>query len=460
MYICKNCETMVPEGNKFCGSCGTQVNLDIRETKKIVIEDLDDIKKKGKTFNQRRQPRKKRVLIPLAIVGVLALVFLIYTLANKTEANPFVKTINVSSFINEPVFEGNDGEGIVDGRSLYLDEKMLQQKLTELLGEDKYINASDITSNFVLVADPIEDLSNGDTVTIVVEMRNKENIQDNLGIRFTSPNRDFKVIGLKDFFTLDPFDGFVPEFSGISPKVSVKMSNSKLEGNNTLEKFLGTASGYYDVYKDGKLLEDEDLAIGDTVTFKFNQTGIDRLRENAYKPTILEKEYTLTIADVPSYITSKSELDDALHDEIKTQSTAIMKSYLASKGISDAPKYEGMYFLTPKANGWQRHGNWNEYKIPQIYSVYSYQFKDHRDELQTKYSSVSAHNFIHTKVALAEGEVLDENTKPIQEINYENIKRVDKYNDYDSLELLFLDLVEAKLEYFSYEMSEGMKNFE
>lgn len=71
-------------------------------------------------------------------------------------------------------------------------KKCYKKKLEELLGEDEYVSASEIASNFVFVADPIEDLSNGDTVTVVVEIRNKENIQDNLGIRFTSPNRNLR----------------------------------------------------------------------------------------------------------------------------------------------------------------------------------------------------------------------------------------------------------------------------
>ena len=381
MYICKNCKNEVHEGNKFCGSCGTPVDIDNnleekspekKEAEKIIIKDFDDIKNKGKTFNQRNKTSKKKIIIPLAILGVLAIVFLVLKFDDKTESNPFVKTINISSFINEPVYEGNDGEGVVDRSSLYLDEKILQKKLEELLGEDEYVSASEIASNFVFVADPIEDLSNGDTVTVVVEIRNKENIQDNLGIRFTSPNREFKVIGLKDFFTVDPFDGFVPEFSGISPKVSVKISNSKLEGNATLEKLLSSTSNYYDIYKDGKLLEDEgNLKIGDTVTFKFNQKGIEKLHEKSYKPSVLEKEFTITETDVSSYIISKDELEDKFYDEIKTQAEAIMKAYLASKGSSNIPKYEGMYFLTPKDNGWQRRGTWNEYNIPTMHLVYS-----------------------------------------------------------------------------------------
>lgn len=42
-------------------------------------------------------------------------------------------------------------------------------------------------------------------------------------------------------------------------------------------------------------------------------------------------------------------------------------------------------------------------------------------------------------------------------MDYEKIVRINK--EYKSLEKLFLDLVESNLEHYTYEMTEGMKNF-
>lgn len=469
MYICKNCKNGVPEGNKFCGSCGTQVDTvdnleeqrqEKKEPENIIIEDIDTMKEKGRTFNQKKKVGKKKVILRIAIVTVLALVFFIIKFTGKAGLNPFVETIHISDFINEPVFEGKDGEGVVDKDSLSLDKNLLQKKLDELLGEGNYVTANEISNNISFSTKPEKPLSNGDTVTVFVKITDK-NLQNKLGIRFTRLDKKFEVADLKPLTKVDPFDGFVPEFSGISPQVSVTVSNSKLEGNNTFDQFLDSTSGYYDIYKDGKILEEgEDLKIGDTVTFKFNQRGIDKLHENAYKPKELEKEYTITVADVPSYITSKDELEDKLLSEIKTHAEAVLKAYLASNKISDRPNYEGMYFLTPKANGWQQRDNWNNYRIPQMQLVYSYQYKDIRDNLITKYASVQVSNFINAKVDLAEGETLDENRKPEQIIDYENIKRFEKYNDFETLKDLFLEVVESNIEYYSYEMTEGMKSFE
>lgn len=459
MYTCKKCGSQVPEGNKFCGSCGCPVEETSQDQgqKKIIINDFDQIKNKGQTFDKRKKSGKIKFILPLIALLVIGLVVLIPKLTNKEEVNPFVKTLNVSNFINEPVFVGNDGEGVVDTDSLYIDENLLEKKLDELLGEDKYISTSEIASNFVLTAEPIEDLKNGDTVTVLVEMRNKENIQDSLGIRFTSPNRDFKVVGLKDFFTIDPFDGFVPEFSGISPKVRVDISNSKIEGNTNLEKYLGSARYYYDIYKDGKIIDDDkSLEIGDKIVFKFNQEGIDRLHENSYKPSVLEKEHTISQADVPSYITSMDQVEDRFFEEIKTQANSIMKAYLASRGNAEEPKYLGCYFLTPKANGWQQSG-WSGYKIPVMHLIYSYQYHGYDDEVEDRFCSIKVYNFINEKIDLGPDETLDPETKAEQTINYDNIEKISR--DYDSLEELFLDLIESNLEYYTYENTEGMKDF-
>lgn len=151
-------------------------------------------------------------------------------------------------------------------------------------------------------------------------MRNKENYQNDLGVRFTNPNRNYQVIGLNELFEQDPFVGFQPVFSGISPKLRVEIKNIKLQDNSPLEEFLGFADRYYDVYRDGKLLEDDtDLAIGDELTFQFNETGVHELHKNAHKPERSELEYTITTADAASYIVSKNELQEEFFEEIRGQ---------------------------------------------------------------------------------------------------------------------------------------------
>ena len=469
MYKCKKCGNNVPEGNKFCGVCGTKVE-DNRENQRIIIEDYDDFEKRGKSFNQKNS--KPKLWLILGIALALIAIFIIIKVKNS-DSNPMVKTISISDFIEEPIFEGNDEEGTLDQDSLKINRDMLEDKLREKLGEDKDINVSEIIDNFTLSADPIEKLTNGDTVTVMVEMRNKENIQDHLGIRFTNPSREFKVIGLKDLFSLDPFDGFKPKFTGISPKLEIKITNTKLKVGSKLEQALGSAGGYYDVYRDGKLLnEDEDVKIGDNITFKFNQDGIDRLHENAYKPSVLEKEYKVTNKDARAYIVSKEELDTDFFNKIKDQAQSIVKSDLASRNNSDNPNYEGFYFLTPKESGWSSSGLFENYNIPVMYLVYSYNVEK-SDKTVKEYTAVEVIKFLEDKIEdnSLEDEETDENEtdekekiksevssneeKPEQIIDYENIKKV--YGSYKTLDELKLDLVESKLKDYSYEAYDGVK---
>ena len=461
---------MVPEGNKFCGVCGTKVEEKHENNQRIIIEDYDDFSKKGKSFNNKK-PNPKLWLI-LGVVLALIAVFILIKLKNS-DLNPLVKTISISNFIEDPMFEGIDGEGTLDQDSIEFNRDMLEDKLREKLGEDKDINVSEIIDNFTFSVDPIEKLSNGDKVTVIVEMRNKKNIQDNLGVKFTNPSREFKVIGLKELYSIDPFDGFKPKFTGISPKLKIKITNSKLKVGSKLEQALGSASGYYDVYIDGKLMdEDEDVKIGDNIKFKLNQDGIDRLYDNAYKPSVLEKEYKVTNKDARAYIVSKEELEEEFFNKIKDQAQSIVKSDLASNNNSDNPNYEGFYFLTPKESGWNSRGLFANYNIPVMYLVYSYNVEK-SDETVKEYTAVEVIKFLEDKIEdnSVEDEETDENEtdekekiksevssneqKPEQIIDYEDIKKV--YGSYKTLDELKLDLVESKLKDYSYGAYDGVK---
>ncbi|HHT20124.1 MAG TPA: hypothetical protein GXZ74_01635 [Tissierellia bacterium] len=257
------------------------------------------------------------------------------------------------------------------------------------------------------------------------------------------------MIGLKEFFLEDPFDGFQPVFSGISPKLKVELKNTRLQEHSAIEKYLGLADRYYDVYKDGKLLnQNSDLAIGDVLTFKFNDNGINELHKNAYKPTRLDSEYTITTSDAASFIVSSDELQDVFFEEIQEQAESIIKAFLADRRITKPYEYEGMYFLTPKAHGWQQVG-WGSYYRPKMYLVYSYIETDNlTDTVTTKYKAVRVTNFINEKLddtAAETGEAIT----PNQTVNYSNIELVG--TNYNNLDSLFLDLVESEVEFYTYE---------
>lgn len=142
------------------------------------------------------------------------------------------------------------------------------------------------------------------------------------------------MIGLKEFFLEDPFDGFQPVFSGISPKLKVELKNTRLQEHSAIEKYLGLADRYYDVYKDGKLLnQNSDLAIGDVLTFKFNDNGINELHKNAYKPTRLDSEYTITTSDAASFIVSSDELQDVFFKRSRNKQNQSLKPFWQTEGL-------------------------------------------------------------------------------------------------------------------------------
>lgn len=471
MYTCKNCGNKVPEGNKFCGVCGTPVqnNGTSLKSERKIIEDYAELKNSSKTFKRKR---KKPIIvwIILGIIIAFALIFSILKFKNSS-LNPFIKTLSIADFIEDPIFEGINEEGTLDKDSLKLNRDMLEEKLREKLGEDASFSVSDILDNITFIVNPNSKLKNGDKITVIAQIRNKENLQDSLGIRFTNTSKEFTIKDLKELLTVDPFDGFKPKFKGISPKLKIKITSKKLQGDNPLERALGSASEYYDIYRDGKKLDDDQyVKIGDEIKFVFNQDGIDRLHEYAYKPSNLEKEYKITNKDARSYILTKEELDPAFFEKIKDQAYSIVKSDLASRNNADTPVYSGLYFLTPKETGLNSGGIFSDYNVPVMYLVYSYNVESY-DEVKKEYTAVEVSNFLVDKIDTPEttdeeeeeetedegekikSEVSTDNSKPEQIIDYKNINKV--YGRYETMDELKLDQVESKLKDYNYEVYDG-----
>lgn len=470
MYTCKNCGNKVPEGNKFCGVCGTPVQMNTSSNnERRIIENYDELKNSSKTFKRKRKT-PTLVWIILGVIIAFALIFSILKFKNSS-LNPFVKTLSIADFIEDPVFEGINEEGTLDTDSLKLNRDMLEEKLREKLGEDASFSVSDIVDSITFLVNPNNKLKNDDKVTVIAQIRNIENLQDSLGIRFTNTSKEFTVEGLQEVLEVDPFDGFKPKFTGISPKLKVKITNKKLQGDNPLERALGSARDYYDIYKDGKLLDDDQyVKIGDEIKFVFNQEGIDRLHEYAYKPSNLEKEYKITNKDARSYILTKEELDPDFFEKIKDQAYSIVKSDLASRNNADTPVYSGLYFLTPKETGLSSGGIFSDYNVPVMYLVYSYNVES-SGEVKKEYTAVEVSNFLVDKIDTPESkdeeetdetedegekiksEVSTDNSKPDQIIDYKNISKV--YGRYETMDELKLDQVESKLKDYNYEVYDG-----
>lgn len=156
MQTCKHCGNEIAEKNNFCGNCGTPVPLKGSKQngleEDIPIQDIGETKN-ARTFQPKKSSRGKRlILIPIRIV----LVILAYTQFSGT-THPFVKTVDISDFIHEPSYTGNDSEGVIDYDTLYLDKNMLEQELESIVGEDKNININQMMDDFVLTADPVQD---------------------------------------------------------------------------------------------------------------------------------------------------------------------------------------------------------------------------------------------------------------------------------------------------------------
>lgn len=494
MKKCQNCGTENPDSNNYCSNCGQKLEEEVKvqdftEEDNIKEDKFKEDKKQKTQFNKKSKPfKRKNKNDKYKTIGIIVIVAIICILGIRKymygRANPFIPTIDIGECIHEPRYEGNDGEGEIKSDTLYIDEDLLEKRLEEAIkDEDNYVSASSVTRELILHPDKEDNLSNGDKINVVIEINNRDNLQNELGVRFTNPSKEFTVTGLTTIKEIDPFEDLKVSFTGISPRLKIELRNKNLKEEDLTNFLLGNTSYYYDIYKNGKLTDkDTYYKIGDTVTLKINKDGKDELKYNAYEANPDEKDYSIGKKDASSYIRSIDELNDEFKKEIEDQADSLVRSYLASNSNSEPYKYLGIYFLDPKDSSWEDPDSYSE-DIPIMYLVYSYNEK-YKDENKVKYLAVSIKDFINKKVnddlideqsdesndsedkssnedesSNEENiETTEDDSEIIQSVNYKNIKK--EYSDYDSLKELFLDLVESKADTYKYEMTQSLEDNE
>lgn len=145
-----------------------------------------------------------------------------------------------------------------------------------------------------------ENLENGDELEIKVII-NEAYLQEN-GLALASDTVKVKVEGLKDAEELDAFKDIKIDISGMSPNLSLSISN------NSEDEFLKTVQ-----YKASKT---SGIANGETITI----TAIKWDEELADEKNVTLKETKMeyTVSGQSAYIFTKSEITDAVKNELKT----------------------------------------------------------------------------------------------------------------------------------------------
>jgi hypothetical protein len=203
--------------------------------------------------------------------------------------------------------------------------------------------------------DKADNLSNGDVITY------KWNCDDDYaleiyGMKLKYSDIEYKVKGLEEAETFDPFEGIEVSFSGIAPNGTAEISGTPVAA--------AAAELHY------KAEPSSNLSVGDKVTVSaymyYVNDPIQYCAENyGMIPTATSKEYTVEGLD--SYVSSISNISEKSLKEMQTQAEDVYKAKAANNWGDDETiidfTYVGNYLLTTKNSS-----TWGSHNI--LYLVY------------------------------------------------------------------------------------------
>ena len=412
---CPKCNQFVPDGSRFCQSCGA--NLMEEQPEEAVKQEPDMAQAEaaaemamGGATTQTMEPPvmeqqvgmgmapnygqpgaympegqqmaaagatvvKKGVSKPVLfgligggvflVAAAITLVIVFAVVGGKT-------TYNLQDY-TEVTFEGVDGSGTAEANL----SKDLMMRMAEDIGIDlgslKNDDGVDWSEAFTMASshmgdimklygalssvelklDKTDQLKNGDTVTITYTF-DAEKAKE-AGAEFIGEPMTKTVSGLEEVKEVDPFEGLEVSFEGTSPNAYVTYEN------NATEEPLNYV--WFDTdTRDG-------LKAGDTVTIKVGGYDEESFEKN-YGVRFSQTEKTYTVENVDAFITENQALDPAALDVMKTATEGYIEEYFGEASRKENVKaedvtYEGYYLLTNK----ESEGIWNEFN--KVYVVYS-----------------------------------------------------------------------------------------
>lgn len=350
--ICKKCGTTVADGASFCASCGEKL---------IATEVI------GNEIQANKEKKKSGfivavITIVICFLGIIGLIFVVMSKNTKS-------TISPKEYVSLK-YEGYDGLGTVvwefDKKDFIRDyEEKIAITSTIKKALKKEDNISEILEVACAVADidvddPDEDdgakllytilfrnshvtkeneLSNGEEISIVWDYRENltsdefEQICKLFKISIEDGDEEYRVSGLVEVPTFDPFEGVELSYSGVVPNGKALLANYPSNGLIYTLDTLAT------------------VVNGDEVRVKIdfpNNSMDDYINLYGKMPSCTEKTYT--VSGLPEYITSASQIPEETLAQMQSQAEDIIKgtTYGWVSGYTLDISYVGNYFLTAK----------------------------------------------------------------------------------------------------------------
>lgn len=298
-------------------------------------------------------------------------------------------------------------------------------------------------SNYQLnyIFDKTEGLKNGDTVHVTVSAPYGDDLAkycvSNIGSVPSTTGKDFKVSGLGDMESFDPFSDIKIEFDGYSPNGKASLSN---EGNYYLKYEMDKSEGL----KNGdKIVVTVSAPYGDDIN-EYCRTEYEK------KPASTKKEYT--VSGLPEYVTAIADLPEAELTKMKNESEDLIKSEISSSDESISKlSFQGILLLNLK-EGKADKGSYGSERNHMFYLIYlvTVKVKDYDKKTVTySYWTYCKFNDVAKNGDGSYSVDINDIDRPYDSVSPEKVYRSYKgYKDYDDL---FANVVTSKLNDYKHE---------
>lgn len=347
MSFCPNCGNQLEEGVAFCDSCGVKIaDFKVEEKTSTGVNSSSAEAAKQKVMSHL--PKSKKVLFG-GIAAAVVLLIVIITVVNMR------KTVDVSKYL-EVEYEGYNGYGTVNvelndefedkiNSIAKKGNKKSKSEFEDWFGDE--ITAADMIEEYLdWDVDPNENLSNGDTITVTIDLEDAKEVAEEYGIKLKGDKATFTVENLEDIKEINPFEDVDVEFSGVNGSVTAEIVN------NSKDEFVQELYFSMD--------QSYDLSIGDTVTVSLESSDPEYYASMGYILTQTSKEYTCKAAD--EYVSKVEDIDSNTLSQMQSQAQDIIESTLENTDefALSGWTYKGMYILNRKSDSFWGSDNYVE----------------------------------------------------------------------------------------------------
>lgn len=315
------------------------------ETTKKIREIQEKKQEKAREKAEKQGKSNSAIIVAVAVVLILFVLSLFFAVFPRKTKLDLDKYITVS-------FEGYDAYGkanIKFDEDAYLKDykkKIKLKKKGNFLQDSfkKNYGAAELLYDFYIqgnwkIEGPSEDgkLKNGDKVKITCTA-NKEELEENFKIKFSSKGKEFTVDKLKEVKHFDAFKDLEVEYIGVSPNGEIAVTpKGEMDGSN----------GYYFEFD-----PDTGLKNGDKIKVTVEPKDPSLLiQQFGMAPKETEKE--ITVEGLAAYVEKSSDIPESLMEEVKKITTDKAKTLVSGKQDEVklvATDFLGYYFLRAKSD--------------------------------------------------------------------------------------------------------------